>query len=197
MRVALRDLFPSKSWIICFEILRCYQKARQQPVGRGIGSVCLKTRARLLRGNQWRLTGRNSWGQLWLTAISHGLCACVLQTRLCSCTGSRTPHLRHICINCTNCAFYWLTIFLYFTIKLLPRCARASVMKVVIGSEGSSDFWQRSSVNVWTVGLILDTPDSFSPTPEEDQSLWRSYVHWKFTSKRHFCLIFEIMFQLI
>lgn len=69
-------VLPSKSWIICFELLHCYQKGRQQPVWGGTRSVCLKTRTGIFQprgtmGKEWRLTGGGSWRWVWLTAIGY------------------------------------------------------------------------------------------------------------------------------
>lgn len=79
VRVSLRQLWEglsSKSWIICFELLHCYQKGLWRRVWGEIWSVCPKTLIGILRprgtmGKEWRLTGKGSWGWVWLTAISY------------------------------------------------------------------------------------------------------------------------------
>lgn len=80
---SLIKVLPSKSWIICFELLHCYQKGRQRPVWGGIRSVCPKTRTGIFQtggtmGKEWRLTGDGSCGWLWLTAVNLSLDLCWL-----------------------------------------------------------------------------------------------------------------------
>lgn len=75
--VTHKKLLSSKSPIICFELLHCYQKGRQRPVWGGIRSVCPKTRTGILQSGgtmgkkKWRLTGWGSCGWIWLTAVSY------------------------------------------------------------------------------------------------------------------------------
>ena len=88
-------VLSSKSWIICFELLHCYQKGRQRPVWGGIWSVCPKTWAGRLQprgtmGKEWRLTGGGSWGCVWLTAISYVWTLRLLLFRGAECWLSRT-----------------------------------------------------------------------------------------------------------
>lgn len=114
-------VLPSKGWIICFELLHCYQKRRQQPVWGGIRSVCPKTRGgAAARRNHGKRVMADRPKQLGMVLTdSHQLsldfvCFCSEESSalcLAPCSASTVSHKPHL-----NRHLVWTKVLLFIWI---------------------------------------------------------------------------------